>query len=83
MENITNETGNNGQETLRRPERHHRSKDERGKFFILRNILNTIFIVGAITGMITYFFKNEEVGKIIVLGSMAFKMCECVIRLVK
>ena len=30
-----------------------------------------------------YFFKNEEIGIVIVLGAMAFKMCECVIRLVK
>lgn len=67
--------------TLCPPQRHHRR--ERGKFFVLRNILNIVFIIGAIIGMLVYFFKNEEAGTIIVLGSMAFKMCECVIRLVK
>lgn len=64
-------------------QRHRRRRGDRGKFFVLRNILNIIFIIGAIIGMVVYFFKNEEAGIIIVLGAMAFKMCECVIRLVK
>lgn len=73
----------NTQDTLHRPERHRRDESGRGKFFVLRNILNIIFIISAIIGMLVYFFKNEEVGIVIVLGAMAFKMCECVIRLVK
>lgn len=72
-----------GGSTLRKPERRHSRPKERGKFFLLRNILNTVFIIGAVVGMLVYFFKNEEVGTIIVLGSMSVKMCECVIRLVK
>lgn len=74
---INNETGN-GFLTRR-----HRRAQGRGKFFMLRNILNIIFIIGAVVGMLCYFFKNEEIGIVIVLGAMAFKMCECVIRLVK
>lgn len=66
-----------------RVQRHHRKYGERGKFFMLRNILNIVFIIGAIAGMLIYFFKSDEAGTIIVLGAMAFKMCECVIRLVK
>lgn len=66
-----------------RPERHHNRPKDRGKFFALRNLLNIIFIIGAIVGMIVYFFHDSERGMIIVLGAMAFKMCECVIRLVK
>lgn len=84
MENIDYNTDiNNEDSVLHRPERHHRMPQERGKFFLLRNILNIVFIIGAIVGMIVYFFKSDEVGIIIVLGAMAFKMCECVIRLVK
>lgn len=71
------------QPSLQIPERHHRREKERGKFFVLRNVLNIIFIVGAVIGMLVYFFKNEDAGTVIVLGAMAFKMCECVIRLVK
>ncbi len=82
MEYTDNNDGNT-QETLRRPERHRRNGTGRGKFFVLRNILNIIFIIGAIVGMLLYFFKNEEAGIVIVLGAMSFKMCECVIRLVK
>ena len=74
---INNETGNGF------PTRRHRRAQGRGKFFMLRNILNIIFIIGAVVGMLCYFFKNEEIGIVIVLGAMAFKMCECVIRLVK
>ena len=74
----------NEEQGLRMPERRHRRpQQERGRFFILRNILNIIFIIGAIVGMIAYFFKISDAGTIIVLGTMAFKMCECVIRLVK
>ena len=82
MDNINSNTDNGTTEesTLRMPERHHRRPKERGKFFLLRNI---IFIIGAIVGMLVYFFQNEGVGTVIVLGAMAFKMCECVIRLVK
>lgn len=74
---INNETDNGF------PTRRHRKAQGRGKFFMVRNILNIIFIIGAVVGMLCYFFKNEEIGIVIVLGAMAFKMCECVIRLVK
>lgn len=76
--NIVNNETDNGF-----PTRRHRRAQGRGKFFMLRNILNIIFIIGAVVGMLCYFFKNEEIGIVIVLGAMAFKMCECVIRLVK
>ncbi len=87
---MAEDTQNNGntfeedsESTVRRPERRHSRPQERGKFFWLRNLLNIVFIIGAIVGMLVYFFKNDEIGMIIILGAMAFKMCECVIRLVK
>ncbi len=72
-----------GSTFAQRPEKRHSRPKDKGKFFVLRNLLNTIFIIGAIIGMIVYFFFNSEKGMIIILGAMAFKMCECVIRLVK
>jgi len=82
--NTINDNNTEEESVLVRPTRHHRREEKgRGKFFVLRNILNIIFIIGAAVGMLVYFFKNDEVGMIIVLGAMAFKMCECVIRLVK
>lgn len=65
------------------PSRHHRAPKEKGKFFWLRNTLNIIFIIGAVVGMFVYFLKSDKAGTIIVMTAMAFKMCECVIRLIK
>lgn len=81
--NINGETIHDSEETLQDSIRRHRKPKERGKFFLLRNILNVIFIIGAVVGMLMYFYSSEDKGIIIVLGSMAFKMCECVIRLIK
>lgn len=47
----------------------------------LRNMLNIIFMLLAVVGVIVYFFINSSVGTIIVLVSMGFKMAECIIRL--
>lgn len=51
--------------------------------FKLRNILNIIFILGAIFGMIYYFFIDDYIGTFIILGAMAFKITETSIRLLK
>lgn len=52
----------------------------RKKYYIIRNILNTIFLIGAIVGMLLYFFYSEQVGTYVILGSMIFKMAECCFR---
>lgn len=48
----------------------------------LRNVLNIIFILGAIAGMIVYFKADHDLGIIIILCSMAFKFIESAIRLI-
>lgn len=50
------------------------------KYYIIRNILNTIFVIGAIVGVALYFFKSETTGTYVILGSMIFKMAECCFR---
>lgn len=58
-------------------------RDERSlkeKFFLIRNILNTIFFVGALVGLGLYFFYSEVMGTYVILGSMIFKMAECCFR---
>lgn len=50
--------------------------------FRLRNVLNIIFILGAIAGMIVYFKSNHDLGIIIILCAMAFKFIESAIRLI-
>lgn len=50
---------------------------------LLRNILNIIFIILAVTGVIWYFYADEFVGTIIILAGMAFKFCESIIRMLR
>lgn len=55
---------------------------EKGRFFVFRNILNIIFIIGAIIGMVAYFFVNETVSELILVTCVVIKICECVLRLI-
>ncbi len=52
----------------------------RKKYYIIRNILNTIFIIGAIVGVLLYYFYSQTTGTYVILGSMIFKMAECCFR---
>ncbi len=49
----------------------------------LRNILNTIFIFGALVGMFVYYKGNIDTGAAIIIISMVFKFVETAIRLLK
>lgn len=64
--------------TVRR--RHTRPEPERDKFFVLRQIFNIIFILGAVVGCFFYIKINEAMGGILIIIAMAFKMAECVLR---
>lgn len=74
-------TENNSQEDFDRT--NHRNEDKKIMIFRLRNILNILFIIGAIIGMVYYFFIEEYIGTIIILVSMGFKITETSIRLLK
>lgn len=50
---------------------------------LLRNILNTIFVIGAVLGMALFYWGNKETGTYIIFGAMAFKFIEVVVRLLK
>jgi hypothetical protein len=50
---------------------------------LLRNILNIIFIFGALIGMYIYYKGDTETGTIIIIVAMAFKFVEVIIRLLK
>lgn len=50
------------------------------KYFVVRNILNTLFVIGAIVGMAIYFLHSEETGTYVILSSMVLKMAECCFR---
>jgi len=61
---------------------HHRKTDEQptDKLLPVRNILNLIFMAGAIVGVVLYFFTNKTVGTVVILSAMVFKMAECCLR---
>ena len=53
---------------------------------LIRNILNIIFMIGAVVGVILYLSKNEErhyLGLYIILISMCFKIAESSMRMIK
>ncbi len=66
--------------------RRRRGEDEdkgEDKYRMLRQILNILFMLGAVVGVIVYFYYGRDLGTIIILVSMAFKLAECVFRLLK
>ena len=82
-EDINNENIEQGG-LAKRPEHITRRKvKDPNRFFVLRNWLNSIFILGAIVGMCMYFFGNKEIGTYIVLASMVVKFVECIFRVMK
>ncbi len=59
----------------------HRNRGDR--YIVLRNILNIIFMLGALAGMAVYFKLDHQAGTIVILSSMLFKIVECVFRFIK
>lgn len=53
------------------------------RFFKIRNILNIIFILGAVIGVLLYVYSFQTVGTIIILISMVFKIIECILRFIR
>ena len=53
---------------------------------VVRNILNILFMLGAIIGVVLYLSKNEEkhqMGLYIIMVSMCFKIAESSLRMFK
>ncbi|MBR1547686.1 MAG: hypothetical protein IJ637_03045 [Prevotella sp.] len=50
---------------------------------LIRNILNTIFIIGAIVGMLLYWKYDQTTGTIVILAAMCFKFTESCLRMMK
>lgn len=53
------------------------------RFFKIRNILNIIFTLGAVIGVLLYVYSSQTVGTIIILISMVFKIIECILRFIR
>ena len=63
--------------------RHHRRGSADDKYFKIRNILNIIFMLGAIVGMAVFYLHDRTLGTIIILTAMAFKIAECCFRFIR
>lgn len=57
--------------------------EKQDKYLMLRQILNIIFMLGAVVGVLLYFYQNKTIGTIVIVVAMFFKMVECVFRLLK
>ena len=69
------------QEGLPRHRRHRTPASDQLLGF--RNVLNIIFMVLAIIGVVVYLWVDSTIGTYIVIGGMAFKMVECCIRMLR
>ena len=49
----------------------------------LRNVLNIIFMLGAIIGVAIYLLGDTTIGTIVILADMSFKIVECSLRLIR
>ena len=68
---------------MERPVRRHHRRPEDDKFFKIRNVLNIIFMIGAVVGVVVFCFKDQTMGTIVILTAMAFKIAECCFRLIR
>ncbi len=63
----------------RRGEHHEESADR--NHLRLRNILNVVFMLLAVVGLIVYLHADETVGAIIILVGVVFKIVESALRI--
>lgn len=66
---------------------HHQSRGEDGGLkknnLKLRNLLNLIFMIGALAGVLLYFFSDQTTGTIVILAAMIFKIIETGLRFLR
>ena len=69
----------------REPRRHHRLADDNygSKTQRLRNILNLLFIVGCIAGIICFFYVGRTTSYYILIAASIFKFIELTLRIMK
>ncbi len=72
----------NERNTMPEPPQRHR-RYPKGRLFALRNVLNTLFIFGALAGVICYVAYDRSLGTYIVIGSLPLKFIEAALRLIR
>ena len=63
--------------------RKHRRGEANDRFYAIRNVLNLLFMVVAIVGVVIYCTNDDKTtGTVIVLAAMAMKIIECALRFI-
>ncbi len=62
---------------------HLKPLDERGGTHTLRQWLNAIFMLGAITGMVWYMVADHDTASNIMIGAVVFKFIELTLRIAR
>ena len=71
-------------EEVPHPKRHQLEPfRDSSKTRVLRFWLNIIFMVGAIAGLVLYFYIDREVSKYVLIVSCVFKFVELALRILK
>lgn len=65
------------------PRRRSHRKPASDQLLGFRNVLNIIFMILAIVGVVVYLWIDSTIGTYIVIGGMAFKMVECCLRMLR
>ena len=60
----------------------HKREKQPAQNLKIRNILNIIFMIGAIIGLLMYFYSDKFAGTIIILIAMSIKIAESIIRMI-
>ncbi len=76
------ETDNNGKSRTHRRPLEKLSYANKGRFFKIRNILNFLFIILAIIGIIVYLHISRNIGGAIMIAGVFIKFTESVLRLI-
>ena len=80
--NSCNDNSSNSINTGSNERRNHRRPSD-DKYFKIRNVLNIIFMIGAVIGMAVFYFSDSTMGTVIILTAMAFKIAECCFRFIR
>ena len=57
--------------------------EERGRLYGVRQLLNTLFILSALAGMLIYFKGSKDIGGYVLIASCVLKFAEVTLRLMK
>ena len=72
------------QQQVNHPKRHNLEPfRDSSKTRVLRFWLNVIFMLGAIAGLVVYFYADHEVAKYILIVASVFKFVELALRILK